>query len=149
MQGPDALTSSCMFSKPNDSTAETLTSIIVSSGRISRHAFDHSWKGVIYGWFGGSRLQLSGRVNIFEYRCAIGCFRHHWELEAALWTRLRQHLLLLMQIVGFVCDMGATRAHSDKTRVLQFEVGNDVFHDGATSNRPRLGLLVVGVHVPL
>jgi hypothetical protein len=53
-----------------------------------------------------------------------------------------------MQIVSFVRDMGAARADTDETSVLQLEVGNDVFHDGATSNRPRLSLLVVGVHVP-
>src|SRR5947207_8785409 len=70
-------------------------------------------------------------------------------MEAALRAGLREPRLLLMQMVGLVLCVAATRANPDETRAFELEVHDDVFHDRAGAHRPLLGMLVVGVHVPV
>jgi hypothetical protein len=83
------------------------------------------------------------RSNVLEYGGAIRGFRHDRKVEAALGTRLGERLLLTVQLVNHILYERAARADADEARVLQLEVGDDVLHDGAASNRPLLGLLVV------
>src|SRR5579883_2867123 len=54
-----------------------------------------------------------------------------------------------MQIVAFVLDVGAGRTHADQYRILELEIGDDVFHDAAGADRPLFGMLVVGVEMPV
>ena len=92
---------------------------------------------------------LRGKTfHILKNRRAVGRVMHHREVEATFRTRMRQRLLLLMQLVRYVLDEGTTRTDADQASILQLEIGDDVFHNGAASYGPGFGLLVVVVHVP-
>ena len=83
---------------------------------------------------------LSGHHDILEHCRTVGRFRHYRELKTTLGTRFRKHLLLLMQIVGLVGDVGAARADTNQPGILQLKVRDDIFPDGAATHGPGFGL---------
>ena len=70
-------------------------------------------------------------------------------MVTVFWAGLRQHGLLDMQVERLVLDLRSGRTHADQAGALELEIRNDVLHDRAGSDRPFLGMLVVGVHVPV
>jgi len=97
----------------------------------------------------GAGRDRGRRLDILEHGKAVGCFRHDREMEAALGAWLRKPRLLLVQIVGLVLRVSATRADSDEPRALQLEIHDYVLHDRAGADSPLLSVLVVGIHVPI
>ena len=96
--------------------------------------------------------KLKGRRqlwHILEDGCAIACFWHHWEMIAAFWATVRPVCLFDVQIERLVLNVRASRADADQTGPLELKVRDDVLHDRAGAHRPFLGMLVVGIHVPV
>ena len=95
---------------------------------------------------GGDR---SRRFDILEHGKAVGRFGHDREVKAALRAWLREPSLLLVQIVGLILRMAATRADSDEPRAFELKIHDYVFHDRPGTHGPLFGMLVVGIHVPV
>src|SRR5215469_6811269 len=96
--------------------------------------------------------KLKGRRqlwHVLEDGRAVACFWHRWEMIAAFWARLGQYCLFDVQIERLVLNVRASRADADQPGSLELEVRDDVLHDRAGAHRPFLGMLVVGIHVPV
>src|ERR1700758_4467766 len=70
-------------------------------------------------------------------------------MVTALRTRLGQYLLFLREVEGLVLQLVADRADAKQPSACEFEIGDDVLQYRARLRRPFLGVLVIGVHVPV
>src|SRR5580700_2155810 len=96
--------------------------------------------------------QLKGRRqlwHVLENGRALACFWHHREMIATFWAGLRQYCLFNVQIERLVLNVRASRADADQPGSFELEVRNDVLHDRAGAHCPFLGMLVVGIRVPV
>ena len=86
---------------------------------------------------------------VLEDGRAVSGFRHYWKVIPAFWAGLSQYCLFDVQIERLVLDVRASRANADQPGSLELEIRNDVLHDCAGAHRPFLGMLVIGIHVPI
>src|ERR1700730_10871118 len=107
---------------------------------------------MLLGPAGAKSSQLKGRRqlwHVLENGRALACFWHHREMIATFWAGLHQYCLFNVQIERLVLNVRASRADADQPGSFELKVRNDVLHDRAGAHCPFLGMLVVGIHVPV